>query len=135
MCIAPGGNFFSEGMVKGPSAPSHCSSPGLQCAGAKSEHRDMENVHFCGGWGEVKVTNKSDAENAITTAKRKEPLKRSLLLYTGTIGTGALRATPLPPKAPSGGDVHSFERREPKLRIQLKRLPASGSQAASLAGP
>lgn len=84
---------------------------------------------------EVKVTNKSDAENAITTAKRKEPLKRSLLLYTGTIGTGALRTKPLPPKAPSGGDVHSFERKDPKLRIQLKRLPASGSQAASLAGP
>lgn len=81
-------------------------------------------------WG----TNKSDAENAIRTAKRREPLKRSLLLYTATIGTGALRAKPLPPKAPSGGDVHSFERREPKLRIQLKRWPASGGQAASLAG-
>lgn len=84
---------------------------------------------------EVKVTNKSDAENTITTAKRWEALKRSFLLYTGTIGTGALRAKPLPPKAPSGGDAHSFERREPKLRIQLKRLPASGSQAVSLAGP
>lgn len=45
------------------------------------------------------------------------------------------KGKPLPPKAPSGGDVDSFERREAKLRIQLKRWPASGGQAVSLAGP
>lgn len=54
----------------------------------------MENVRFRGGWGEVKVTNKSDAENTVTTTQRREPLKRSLLLYPGTIGKGALKANP-----------------------------------------
>lgn len=123
--------FTSGGVLKRSVAPAHCSDPGPRCAGAKSGHRGVKNVQSCGERREFKAANKSGAENAIITAKRLEPLKGSIVLYTGTVGKGSLRAGPTHWRV-CLGDVHSFERREPKLRILLKRLPASGGQAASI---
>lgn len=92
-------------------------------------------MQFGGQRGEFKVVHKSGISEAMVTVKILTHQKEALYNHPGTIEKSALKVRPHPPKGASCGNIHSLERRAPRLRIPLKRLPASGGQSTSLTGP